>query len=367
MGIKPGRHVMAVDPYRPGKPLEELERELGIRNAVKLASNENPLGPSKRALGVMKKDLRRLHRYPEGTGRLLREAIADRFKVSPDQVILGNGSDEIMDLAAKAYLSPGDEAIVADQTFAIYRISILSHHGVPVVVPMREGRHDLPAMAERVSDRTRLVFVCNPNNPTGTIVRQKPLEQFLDRMPADILVVLDEAYGEYATDPDYPDFRRLISDGRPVLALRTFSKLYGLAGLRIGYGIGPREVIDALNRVRLPFNTNRVAQTAALAALADEAHVARSIRLNTAGRRAICRAFDGMGLAYLPSEANFVYVNVGREGGGVYRALLHEGVIVRHIEGNWLRISVGLAKENQRFVRALKRVLREKGERKEGR
>ena len=361
MGLKPGRHIEAIEPYTPGKPLEELERELGIRDAVKLASNENPLGPSRKALAALRRGLTTLHRYPEGSGRLLREALAVKFKLKPEQVLLGNGSDEVMDLAAKAYLAPGDEAILADRTFAIYRMAVLAHHGRPVVVPLRAGRHDLEAMARRVTRRTRLVFVCNPNNPTGTMVGRRDLERLLDRLPAAVLVVLDEAYAEYASDPDFPDCGRLIRAGRSVLALRTFSKLYALAGLRIGFGLGPSAVIAALNRIRLPFNTNRLAQVAALAALADEPHVARSLELNRAGRAYLCAEFDRLQLPYQPSQANFVYVDVGRDGAAVYQRLLHAGVIVRHIDGSWLRVSVGLARENQRFVRALGNVLKNPG------
>lgn len=355
-----GRHIEAIEPYKPGKPLEELERELGIKNAIKLASNENPLGPSKKALAVLKKGLTALHRYPEGSGRRLREAIAQKHKLKPEQVILGNGSDEIMDLAAKTFLSPGDEAIMGDLTFAIYHISVTAHHGVSVRIPLRDGRHDPEAMAARFTSLTRLVFICNPNNPTGTMITRRELDRLLSRLPQDVLVIMDEAYAEYADDPDFPNTIEYLKRGAPVLVLRTFSKMYGLAGLRIGYGLSTPEVIEAMNRVRLPFNTNSPAQSAALAALSDERHVAQSLRINREGRRYLSEAFAALGLKFLPSQANFIYVNIGRDGAAVYKQLLRKGVIVRHIEGTWLRVSIGRPAENRRFIKALGEVLKTK-------
>ncbi|MBI3812803.1 MAG: histidinol-phosphate transaminase [Nitrospirae bacterium] len=353
-----GRHIESIEPYKPGKPLEELERELGIKNAIKLASNENPLGPSKKALAALKKGLTGLHRYPEGSGRRLREAIAQKHKLKPEQVILGNGSDEIMDLAAKTFLSPGDEAIMGDLTFAIYPISVTAHHGVSVRVPLRDGRHDPEAMAARFTPKTRLVFICNPNNPTGTMITRRELDRLLSRLPQNVLVIMDEAYAEYADDPEFPNTIENLKRGAPVLVLRTFSKMYGLAGLRIGYGLSTPEVVEAMNRVRLPFNTNSPAQAAALAALSDEKHVAQSLRINREGRRYLSESFAGLGMKFLPSQANFIYVDIGRDGGAVYKQLLRKGVIVRHIEGTWLRVSIGRPAENRRFVKALGEVLK---------
>ena len=357
MAIRASQHIQSIKPYRPGKPQEELERELGIRNAIKLASNENPIGPSTKALGVLKKGMPHLHRYPESTGRILREALAHKYKILPEEIILGNGSDEIIDLAARVFLSPGDEALVGDRTFAIYTIAVLANRGAAVPVPLRDGRYDLEAMAQRLTSRTRLVFICNPNNPTGTMVTHSELERFLAKLPEGVLVVMDEAYGEYATDPHFPDSVALHKAGAPLLVLRTFSKLYGLAGLRIGYGISQADVIGNLHRVRMPFNTNTLAQRAAAAALGDEAHVSRSLKINKAGKAYLSGAFEAMGLRYLPTQASFIYVDVGRDGEAVYRDLLREGVIVRPIEGCRLRVSIGLPSENRRFIAALKRVL----------
>lgn len=357
MPIQASKHIRSIEPYRPGKPLGELERELGIKNAVKLASNENPLGPSRKAIAVLKRGIKSLHRYPEGTGRILREALAEKYKVRPDDIILGNGSDEIMDLAAKIYLIPGDEAVVGDRTFAIYAISVKAHGGVVVRVPLRDGRHDLEAVLKRITDRTRLVFICNPNNPTGTSVTHRELERFIERLPGEVLIVMDEAYGEYATDPLFPDTVSLLKAGAPLLVLRTFSKFYGLAGLRMGFGISQGEVIRDMNRVRLPFNTNTLAQYAALSALRDEPHASRTLRTNNAGKEYLCGIFDKLGLKYLPTQANFIYLDVGRDGQWVYQDLLRKGVIVRPIEGRWMRVSIGLPQENRKFIAALKRVL----------
>jgi histidinol-phosphate aminotransferase len=356
--IEMRKHLEGIEPYKPGKALEELERELGIKDAIKLASNENPLGPSKKALAVLKKSLAGLHRYPEGSGRKLREAIAQKHKLKSDQVILGNGSDEIMDLAAKTFLEPGDEAILGDQTFAIYHISVTAHHGVSVSVPLREGHFDLEAIGARLTPLTRLVFICNPNNPTGTMVTRRELNRLLGRLPSHVLVVMDEAYAEYADDPEFPNTAEDVRRGAPILVLRTFSKLYGLAGLRIGYGLSTPDVIHAMNRTRLPFNTNSLAQSAALAALSDETHVSRSIRMNRDGRRFLSKSFMAMGMRFLPSQANFIYVDPGRPGVTVYEHLLRKGVIVRHIQGPWLRVSIGRPAENRRLISALRQVLK---------
>lgn len=355
--VRAGRHIEGIEPYKPGKPLEDLEREYGIKNGIKLASNENPQGPSRKALSVLKKGLASLHRYPDGSGRLLRKAIGKRLGLEAAQVILGNGSDEIMDLAAKTFLSPGDEAIIGDLTFSIYKICIAAHHGKTVTVPLKDGRFDLKRIADRVSGRTRLVFLCNPNNPTGTMISSGDLERLIKDLPAGVLVVLDEAYAEYADDPEFPDSAEEVRRGMPVLALRTFSKMYGLAGLRIGYGLASLDVIEAMDRVRLPFNTNSMAQLAAVAALGDENHRKKSLKTNRDGRRFLSDAFTRRGLRFYPTQANFFYVDSGGQGAAVYEQLLRKGVIVRLIQNSWLRVSIGRPAENRRFIRALDQVL----------
>ena len=357
--MKVSSDIEGIVPYPPGKPLEDLARELGIRNAIKLASNENPLGPSKKALEALRKGLLRLHRYPDGAAYALKEALAKRRKVDPSQIILGNGSNEVIELLVRTFILPGDEAIMADRTFSLYRLMITAGHGKAIEVPLKGERHDLEAMAERIGGRTRLVFVCNPNNPTGSMVGREEVAAFLDKVPPEVLVVFDEAYGEYVTDPDFPDTLEALRRGKNVVILHTFSKIYGLAGLRIGYGIGPTDVVGYLHRVRQPFNTSAAAQWGALAALSDEAHVVRSRKNNAAGMAYLTSVFDRMGIAYVPSQTNFIYFQTTVSGKELYDRLLREGVIIRHIEGNRLRVTIGLPEENRRFVRSFQKVLKE--------
>ena len=357
MALKVHPDIASLSPYVPGKPIEELQRELGLTRVIKLASNENPLGSSPKALTALREVTSTLHRYPDGGGFRLREALADRWKVTLDQVILGNGSDEILGLLARTFLAPGDEAVMADQTFVIYRMEVTAAHGKPIVVPLKQWKHDLQAMASAVTDRTRLLFLCNPNNPTGTMVSADEVELLLSRVPAHVLVVFDEAYFEYVRSPQFPDSMAYVKQGRNVIVLRTFSKIHGLAGLRIGYGLATTEITNFLNRVRPPFNVNSLAQCAALAALSDEEHVARSRAVNEAGMEQMVKGLSSLGFAPVPSEANFVYVDVGREGRTVFEALLREGIIIRHIEGPMVRVTVGLEEENREFLAALKRVI----------
>lgn len=345
-------------PYVPGKPIDELQRELGLSRIVKLASNENPLGPSPKALAVLGEVAATLHRYPDGGAYRLRGALAERWKVTPDEVILGNGSDELLGLLARAFLAPGDEAVMASDTFVIYKMEVTAAHGVPVQVAMKDGRHDLDAMAEAVTDRTRLFFICNPNNPTGTMMTAAEVQALMARLPERVIVVFDEAYYEYVESADYPDTLAYVRQRRNAIVLRTFSKVYGLAGLRIGYGITTPEIVNYLNRLRPPFNANSVAQHAAVAALSDEAHVAASRTLNREQMAVVRQALVQQGFTPLPSQANFLYFDIGRDGRAVFQALLREGVIVRHIEGTKLRVTIGLPEENQLFVTALARVLR---------
>ncbi len=357
MALKVHPDIASLSPYVPGKPIEELQRELGLTRVIKLASNENPLGSSPKALTALREGSSALHRYPDGGAFRLREALANHWKVTLDHVILGNGSDEILGLLARTFLAPGDEAVMADQTFVIYKMEVTAAHGKPVVVPLKQWRHDLRAMADAVTDRTRLLFLCNPNNPTGTMVTADEVELLLSRVPAHVVVVFDEAYFEYVRSQQFPDSMAYVRQGRNVIVLRTFSKIYGLAGLRIGYGVATEEIISFLNRVRPPFNANSLAQRAALAALGDEEHVARSRAVNEAGMRQTVNGLSSLGFTPIPSEANFVYVDVGRDGRAVFEALLREGIIIRHIEGPMVRVTIGLEEENREFLAALKRVI----------
>ncbi len=357
MPLKVHPDIASLSPYVPGKPIEELQRELGLARVIKLASNENPSGSSPKALAALSGEIATLNRYPDGGAFRLREALADRWKVTPDQVILGNGSDEILGLLARTFLVPGDEAVMADQTFVIYRMEVTAAHGTPVIVPLMQWRHDLQAMADAITDRTRLLFLCNPNNPTGTIVSAGEVERLLSRVPDHVVVVFDEAYFEYVRSQQFPDSIAYVKHGRNVIVLRTFSKVYGLAGLRIGYGVATAEIINVLNRIRPPFNANSVAQSAALAALGDDEHVARSRAVNAAGMEQMVNGLIALGLTPVPSEANFVYVDVGQDGRAVFEAMLREGVIIRHIEGRMVRVTVGLEEENREFLTALQRVI----------
>lgn len=349
--------IQSLNPYVPGKPIEELQRELGLTRVIKLASNENPLGPSPKAVAALAEAYDTLHRYPDGGAYRLRQAIADRWKVTGDHVILGNGSDEILGLLARTFLAPGDEAVMADQTFVIYKMEVTAAHGKPVIVPLRDWTHDLDAMVKAVTPRTRLLFICNPNNPTGTMVPSEAVDRLMARVPEDVIVVFDEAYYEYVRDPRFPDTMAYVKQGRNAVVLRTFSKIYGLAGLRIGYGVTTPEITNFLNRVRPPFNANSLAQHAALAALGDDEHVADSRAVNEAGMEQMENGLRALGLMPLPSEANFIYFDVKRDGRQVFDALLREGIIVRHIEGTMLRVSIGRSEENAAFLQALKKVL----------
>ena len=349
--------IAALTPYVPGKPIEELQREMGLARVVKLASNENPLGPSPKAIAVLTEGAATLHRYPDGGAFRLREALADRWKVTADHVILGNGSDEILGLLARTFLSPGDEAVMADHTFVIYKMEVMAAHGKAVAVPLRQWRHDLSAMAEAVTPRTKLLFVCNPNNPTGTMVSADEVEQLMARVPDHVIVVFDEAYFEYVRRSDFPDSMAYVKQGRNTIVLRTFSKIYGLAGLRIGYGVTTPEITNFLNRVRPPFNANSLAQRAALAALGDDEHVARSRSVNQAGMEQMVKGLAALGFTPIPSEANFLYVDIGQDGRKVFDALLRQGIIVRHIEGRMIRVTIGQVEENEAFLTALAQVV----------
>jgi len=350
--------IQSLSPYVPGKPIDELQRELGLTRVIKLASNENPLGPSPKAVAALAGGSDTLHRYPDGGAFRLRQALADRWKVTSDHVILGNGSDEILGLLARTFLAPGDEAVMADHTFVIYKMEVTAAHGKPVVVPLMKWTHDLDAMARAITPRTRLLFLCNPNNPTGTMVSSEAVQRLMAKVPDDVVVVFDEAYLEYVRDPQFPDTIAYVKQGRHAVVLRTFSKIYGLAGLRIGYGIATPEINNFLNRVRPPFNANSLAQRAALAALKDDEHVAKSRAANVAGMEQLLHGLGALGFAPIPSQANFLYFDVKRDGRQLFEALLREGIIVRHIEGTMLRVTIGRSDENTAFLEALGKVLR---------
>src|SRR5437764_217554 len=305
-------HILGIAPYEPGKPIEELERELGVHNAIKLASNENPLPPSDRVQKALLATLPHLNRYPDGSGFYLRQALAKKHGVSPDQVVLGNGSNELIELLVRAFLRPGDEAVVPHPSFVVYPMVVQAAAGVRVMVMLKDHRLDLEAMARAITPMTKIVFIANPNNPTATIATADEIEHFVSRVPERTIVVFDEAYIEFALGPDFPETLNYVKQGRKVVVLRTFSKATSLAGLRVGYGVADADAIALMNRIRQPFNVNSLAQAAALAALDDDAHVLECVRMIEAGRHFLYDEFKSIGLQYVPSRANFILVDVGR-------------------------------------------------------
>ncbi len=349
--------IEALVPYKPGKPIEELERELGIKGAIKLASNENPLGPSPKAVAAMAAALGNLHRYPDGAGFELRTALANKFKVAFEQTCIGNGSDEIIEFLARAYVRPGQEALAAQPSFLMYSKLVQVAGGRLHEVPLKDFRIDLPAMCKAITPATRLVFINSPDNPAGTAVSKDELAWFLDRVPEGVLVVLDEAYIDFATDPEVAQGVDFLGHPTPVVVMRTFSKSAGLAGLRIGYALGPAQVIAAFDRVRQPFNTSSLAQVGALAALSDDEFWARTQALIARGLKEFYACFERLGLFYVPTQTNFVLLKIGPEAGAVADKLLRRGVIVREMTSyglpDFLRVSVGLDEENARFCAQL--------------
>jgi len=351
------KHVLNLIAYEPGKPVEELAREMGLEPAdiVKLASNENPLGPSPKALAAMRETLERAHFYPDGGGWALRNAIAEKLGLVRENVILGNGSNEIIEFIGHAFLRPGDEVVTARHAFAVYTLMAQLFGAQTVEVPDPGYTHDLEAMLAAITPRTRQVFIANPNNPTGTMLGQEPIDRFMDRVPDHVLVIFDEAYFEFLDNP--PDVIRYVREGRNVVVMRTFSKIQGLANLRIGYGLAPARLAEVLQKTRQPFNANGIAQAGALAGLSDDEHMRRTRELTHEGRNYLQAEFEAMGLEFVPSAANFVLVRVG-DGDAVFQALLRRGLIVRAMKSYkmpaWIRVSVGTMDQNRRFIRELR-------------
>ncbi|HEX7227303.1 MAG TPA: histidinol-phosphate transaminase [Candidatus Binatia bacterium] len=354
-------YIRTLIPYAPGKPIEEVEREIGIANSIKLASNENPLGPSPLALEAMREKMAQLHLYPDGDCFYLKRGLTAKLGVAPDNLIFGNGSNEIIELAIRTFMRPGDEAVMARQAFVVYKLVVQAAGGISREVPLRDFTHDLEAIGQTISARTRIVFLANPNNPTGTIYRKARWEAFLEKMTPDVLIIVDEAYFEYVEAADYPNSLDYHHQGKTLLTLRTFSKLYGLAGLRIGYGIANEDVISLMHRVRQPFNVNAPAQWAALAALDDSEHVRRSLDNNREGLEYLTAEFASLGIEYVPSHANFILLRVGK-GEDVFNRLLAQGIIVRPMAGyqfpEYLRVTIGTMDENRKFIDGLKKAFR---------
>ena len=344
-------------PYEPGKPIDDVARELGLEpeNIVKLASNENPLGPSPKAIQVMQSLAGEVHVYPDGGGWKLRNAIAEKFSLSMDNIILGNGSNEIIEFLGHSFLKPGDEVIVANHAFVVYKLMATLFGAKTIEVNDPGFVHDLEAMADAINERTKQIFIANPNNPTGTLVTQEAIDRFMERVPENVIVIFDEAYYEFLDTP--PDTLKFIKEGRNVVVMRTFSKIQGLAGLRIGYGITTPSLSSILQKTRQPFNANLIAQEAALAALDDDEHQNKTKKITDEGRSLFQSEFEKMGIEYVPSYANFVLLKVG-DGDEVFQKMLSEGVIVRAMRGyklpEWIRVSIGTMEENLKFLELLR-------------
>ena len=354
-------YIFKIKPYVPGKPIDEVRRELGLKSVIKLASNENPYPPSPKALAAMAKAAREVNRYPDGGCFLLRRTLAKKLNVDDDQLIFGNGSDEIIVLAVKAFAAKGDDVIIAKPSFLVYEIAATLSGARLHQVPLKDFHYDLEAMKAKINARTKIIFIGNPDNPAGTYISQRQVEAFLRCVPKSTLVFFDEAYFEYVQAKDYPDTLALMKKFPNVMTTRTFSKMYGLAGLRVGYGIASPEIIDILNRLREPFNVNSMAQAAAVAVLGDEAyyrHIAKDV---SEQRQYLYRSLDSMDVAYELSFTNFILVNVGGDSSQVANALLKKGVIIRDMAvwglKGYIRVSIGSASENKRFIKTLGEIL----------
>lgn len=359
--VKTRKQIEAINVYSPGKPAEELTREYGITDVIKMASNENPLGCSSLAKQAMANEMEHSNLYPEATAPALAEKLANKLSVNKDRILVGSGSDEIIRILTRTYITENDEVIMADVTFPRYQTNVLIEGGTPVKVPLVDGAHDLDRMLKALTEKTKMIFVCNPNNPTGTIVGKDQLLSFIEQVPPHVLVVVDEAYYEYVTSCDYLETLPLLDQYSNLIVLRTFSKLYGLAALRVGYGLMDPSIVAELMKVKEPFNVNRIAQVAAMASLDDEPFLQSCKQKNEQGRVFLEQSFAQMGLTYFPSQANFVMADLGQPGDLIYQELLKYGIIVR--PGNLLgypatlRVTIGNEKQNQSFIDALQSVL----------
>lgn len=352
-------NLAGVKTYVPGKPLEELKREYGIKDAVKMASNENALGPSPKAVKAVQKALSNLHRYPEGGCHYLRQKLARRLGVAEGELVFGNGSDELLVFAVRAFAGQGDEVVIANPTFLIYEIASAVEGAAVIRVPMKNFRYDLDAMRAKITPRTKLIFIANPDNPVGTYISAKALENFLRFVPKQVIVVLDEAYYDFARiKKDYPESLKLLKEYKNLIVTRTFSKAYGLAGLRVGYSVSHPDIAAALNKVREPFNVNSLAQAAAVAALDDVSFLKKTVKTVNDGRAFLTKELKKMRFEPVDTVTNFILFDMKQDAQGIYEALLRQGVIVRPMNGwglkTFLRVTIGTAKDNKRFLKALK-------------
>jgi len=354
--------ILKITSYVPGKSIEEVQKEFGAKRWIKLASNENLLGPSPKAVAAIRKELPNIYLYPEGPCTILRKALAKKFAIPERKVVISNGADNLILMIANAFVNEGEEVVMADPTFSVYTNVTQVMGGKPIKVKLKDFTHDLDTMLKKINRKTKLVFICNPNNPTGTTVSLKAFNSFLSKIPKRVIVVLDEAYGDFVEEAFYPNGLDYIKKEKQVIVLRTFSKVYGLAGLRIGYALGRKDLVDCLYQVRYPFPVHRLAQVAAMAALDDEDHAIRSIQMVYEGRKYLYKELDRVGLSYVPSQANFIFVDFEKDSEEVFQALLREGIIIRpgKVWGfpTFARVTIGRMKDNQRFIKALKKILR---------
>lgn len=361
--MQPKQQIIHLPVYQPGKPIEEVKRELGLTEVIKLASNENPFGCSPKAQEAIAAEAANMSIYPDGGAVQLTAELAAHLGVQPNQIIFGAGSDDVILMLARAYLVQGDETVMASHTFPQYKHNCEIEGAISIEVPLKDGKHDLPAMLAKIGERTKIVWICNPNNPTGTVVSREELNVFLKQVPAHVLVVLDEAYIEYSASGELPDGIELIAEYKNVITLRTFSKIYGLASLRIGYGVGHPDVIHAINQVREPFNTNRFAQAAAKAAVRDQEFIAYCREQNKQGIAYLTAQFDRLNLPYYPAYGNFIMVDVKCPAKAVFEGLMRKGLIVRGGHAldfpTKIRVTVGSAEQNAKFVTALEQTLDE--------
>jgi len=353
--------IIDLKPYIPGKPIEEVKRELGLKEVVKLASNETSIGPSPLAVEAIKKEVENINLYPEGSSRVLREKIAYKLNLDKEMIIIGNGADNIINLIGMAFINEGDEVITGEITFPAYETITKIMGGKLILVKLENYHFDLEEIIQRINKKTKIIFLCNPNNPTGTIVEKEEVTDFMKKVTQDVIVVFDEAYYDYVEDKDYPDSLSYVLEGKNVIITRTFSKIAGIAGVRVGYGMARPELIGDLRRVVNPFTTNRLAQVAALASLDDEEHYKKVLKSNQEGKKYLYKELKKLGLFYLPTEANFIFIDLKRNSKDIFERLLKKGIIIRSGETwgcpNFIRVTIGTAYENQGFVQALKEVL----------
>jgi histidinol-phosphate aminotransferase len=354
--------ILKITSYIPGKSIEEVQKEFGAKRWTKLASNENLLGPSPKAVAAIRKELSKIYLYPEGPCTVLRRALGEKFALPEERVVISNGADNLILMIASAFVDEGDEVVMADPTFSVYTNVTQIMGGKPIKVKLKDFTHDLDTMLKKVNRKTKLVFICNPNNPTGTTVSLESFNYFLSKLPKHVIVILDEAYGDFVEDAFYPNGLDYIREKRQLIVLRTFSKVYGLAGLRIGYALGREDLVDCLYKVRDPFPVHRLAQVAAVAALNDEGHAIKSIQLVYEGKRYLYKELDRLGFSYVPSQANFIFIDFEKDSEEIFQVLLRGGVIIRpgKIWGyrTFARVTIGRMDDNRRFIKALKKIMR---------